>query len=78
MPQDAIAARATGATVSNVLVADQVGEAVEVRPRWSLNRAVSKSVENRILREAVERVRLDIDLTGIATAFVGRRSPWPS
>jgi hypothetical protein len=32
MTQNAIAARATGATVCNVLMADQQGEAVEVRP----------------------------------------------
>ena len=29
-------------------------------------------------RDAIERVRVELEVTGIATAFVGTTSPWPS
>ena len=32
----------------------------------------------RIVRDAIERVRIELEVSGIATAFVGRRSRWPS
>ena len=32
----------------------------------------------RILRDAVERVRVELEVSGIATAFVGTTSRWPS